>query len=190
MKPRSPLRRATRADVDFLFDLARHEEVSPFLAKMKPDRGELAEEIDAAVHDPFRGGRFVIERSTADEADRVGALAFACVLDWSRIARVYGVMLDPAARGAGLAPAAVRELVRLLIDELDYHRIELECYAYNERAIRVFEAVGFRREGVKRAAYWRHERWNDGVTMALLAEDVGPEWAPPGAGPYSPSSRG
>jgi RimJ/RimL family protein N-acetyltransferase len=58
-----------------------------------------------------------------------------------------------------------------LFDELGYHRLELEIYGFNERAIRHAERVGFVREGVKRKAYWRHGDWVDGVTYGMLPED-------------------
>jgi hypothetical protein len=33
--------------------------------------------------------------------------------------------------------------------------------------------VGFVREGVRRKAYWRHGKWEDGVHFGLVAEDLG-----------------
>ena len=41
---------------------------------------------------------------------------------------------------------------RHLIFDLDYHRLELEIYGFNERAIAHAERSGFVREGVKRRA--------------------------------------
>ena len=62
----------------------------------------------------------------------------------------------------------------LLLVELGYHRLELEVYAFNERAIAHTERVGFVREGVKRRAYMRDGEWVDSVMYALLREDLGP----------------
>jgi RimJ/RimL family protein N-acetyltransferase len=88
----------------------------------------------------------------------------------SRIARLEGLAVHPEFRGRGVADEAARLLQRELF-ELGYHRLELECYAFNERAIRHAERVGFRREGVKRKAYWRHGAWVDGVLFGLVRED-------------------
>jgi RimJ/RimL family protein N-acetyltransferase len=54
---------------------------------------------------------------------------------------------------------------------LALHRIELEVLTSNERAIRCYEAVGFRREGVRRDAELYPDGWKDFLYMGLLASD-------------------
>ena len=56
--------------------------------------------------------------------------------------------------------------------DLDFHRLQLEIYGFNERAIQHAERSGFIREGVKRKAYWRHGEWADGVQFGLVREDL------------------
>jgi RimJ/RimL family protein N-acetyltransferase len=56
--------------------------------------------------------------------------------------------------------------------DLGYHRLELEIYAFNERALAHAERAGFVREGVKRKAYFRHGDRVDAVMFALLREDL------------------
>ena len=56
--------------------------------------------------------------------------------------------------------------------DLDFHRLQLEIYGFNERAIQHAERSGFVREGVKRKAYWRHGEWADGVQFGLVREDL------------------
>lgn len=162
------LRRATPDDVDFLVALATHEEVEPFMAAVSPrDRDSLLAEIDRSRAEPESHGRFVIEVGEA----RAGALAFTRVNRSSRIAHLHAVMLHPDFRGRGLADGAARLLARHLLLELDYHRLELEVYGFNERALRHAERL-YVREGTKRKAYWRHGEWMDGVCFALLREDL------------------
>ena len=76
-----------------------------------------------------------------------------------------------AAEGQG-ADRAAQALVRHLLFDLGYHRVQLECYGFNERAIRHAERAGFVREGVKRKAYRRHGEWVDGVLFGLVREDL------------------
>jgi RimJ/RimL family protein N-acetyltransferase len=90
----------------------------------------------------------------------------------SRIAYLHAIMLDPAYRGRGLAAAATELLVRHLVFDLDYHRVQLEVYGFNERALRHFERAGFVREGVRRQAYWRHGAWVDGILFGLVRDDL------------------
>jgi steroid Delta-isomerase len=90
----------------------------------------------------------------------------------SRIARLGGLAIHPDFRGRHVADEAARLLQRHLLLDLGYHRLELEIYAFNERAIRHAERAGFVREGTRRKAYWRHGDWVDGVLFGLVREDL------------------
>jgi RimJ/RimL family protein N-acetyltransferase len=163
------LRRATPDDVDFMVDLAAHEDVEPFMAAMGAHIAEeVAEEVRQAEAEPELYGRFIVEV----DGERAGALAFEVFSRRSRIADLRGLMLAPEFRGRGIADSAARLLARHLIFELDFHRVQLECYGFNDRAIRHAERAGFVREGVKRRAYWRHGEWVDSVLFGLLREDL------------------
>lgn len=162
------LRRATADDVEFLVSLATHGEVQPFLAVVSAHSPEeFRAELERAEKEPEWYGRFLIEV----DGERAGALAFAVGNRRSRIANLYGLMIHPDFRGRGLADAAARVFSRHLILDLDFHRLELECYGFNERAIKHAERI-YVREGVKRKAYWRDGEWVDGVTFSLIREDL------------------
>jgi RimJ/RimL family protein N-acetyltransferase len=167
------IRRAELRDADFLVALAGHEDVEPFVApSAASDRGTVLAEIERSRAEAEEFGRFVIEVEEDGGWRRAGALGFHRVSLHSRIARCEGLAVHPDFRGRRLADEAARLLQRELFDRLGYHRLELECYGFNERAMRHAERVGFVREGVKRRAYWRHGRWNDGVLYGLLSEDL------------------
>ena len=167
------LRRAAADDAEFCANLAANEAVSPFLAVLSPrDVDAFLDEIEAAEATPHERGRFVIEVVDGDVASRAGSVAFETVNRRSRIAHLYGLMLDPRFRGRGLARASTDLFTRHLMRDLNFHRVELECYGYNERAVHHFEQTGFVREGVKRKAYWRNGEWVDGVLFALVREDM------------------
>jgi RimJ/RimL family protein N-acetyltransferase len=163
------LRRAGAGDVEFMAALASHEDVEPFMAAVSArDPEALREEIGRAEAEPAHYGHFVIEV----DGERAGVMSFEVANRRSRIADLRGLMLHPDFRGRGLADEAARLLVRHLLLDLDYHRVQLECYGFNERAIRHAERAGFVREGLKRKAYWRHGEWVDGVLFGLIREDV------------------
>ena len=163
------LRRARADDAEFVAALASHDDVEPFMSAVAArDADRVRVLIEEGEADPAAGGVFVIEA----EDVRSGAVAFEVANRRSRIAHLYGLMLAPEFRGRGLATMATRAFVRHLVFDLGYHRVQLECYGFNARAIHHFERAGFVREGVKRRAYWRHGEWVDGVLFALLAEEV------------------
>jgi RimJ/RimL family protein N-acetyltransferase len=162
------LRRAVAEDIAFLVSLATHAEVQPFLAAVSAHTADdFREELARAEREPEQYGRFVIEAND----DRAGAMAFSVANRRSRIAHLYGLMIDPAFRGRGLADSAARLFSRHLLLELGFHRLELECYGFNERAIRHAERI-YIREGVKRKAYRRNDEWVDGVLFGLIREDL------------------
>jgi len=163
------LRRAKADDIDFMADLAIHEDVEPFMAAVSArDRESLLAEVERSEADPDHYGRFIVEV----DRQRAGVMAFETFSHRSRIADLRGLMLHPDFRGRGVADGAARLLVRHLLFDLDYHRVQLECYGFNERAIRHAERAGFVQEGVKRKAYWRHGEWVDGVIFGLVREDL------------------
>ena len=162
------IRRAEAGDVDFLVELVNHEEVEPYLsARRERDPEGVLGLIERSQREPEEYGLFVIEV----DGRPAGTMSFEVGNRRSRIARLGGLAVHPEFRGREVGDAAARELQRVLFEELGYHRLELEIYGFNERAIRHAERAGFVREGVKRKAYWRHGDWVDGVTYGMLPED-------------------
>lgn len=164
------IRRAAPEDVDFLVELTGHEDVDPFLsARRATTRTELLEEIERSEGEPEDFGRFIVELDGA----RAGGMGFSVGNKRSRVARLGGLAIHPDFRGRRVSDEAARLLQRHLMGDLGYHRLELEIYGFNERAMRHAERSGFVREGVKRKAYLRHDDWVDAVLYSLLREDLG-----------------
>lgn len=167
------LRRAKEDDVDFLVGLLNDEEVEPFLAASRGrDRRSVLEEVRASEARPEESGVFVIEVPDGDGWARAGMMQFSLSNRRSRIAQLGGLAIHPNYRGRRLSDEAARLFQRHLIFDLDFHRLQLECYGFNDRAIRHAERSGFVREGVKRKAYQRHGEWVDGVLFGLVREDL------------------
>lgn len=77
----------------------------------------------------------------------------------------------PDARGRGVGTAATTRLLEIGFGELALHRVHLHLLATNEAAHRLYEHVGFRVEGVQRAAACIEGSWVDVVLMAILEEE-------------------
>jgi len=126
-------------------------------------------------------------RDTWERVDEEGSTVFAILAD-GQVAgcieyaeeadpdyRHAGVDLFVGARfqGRGIGTDALRTLLMFLTDERGHHRVIIDPAVENERAIHVYEKVGFRRVGVMRR-YERHSdgAWHDGLLMELLAEEL------------------
>lgn len=86
----------------------------------------------------------------------------------------FRIALSAGARDRGVGTEATRLIVDHVFAEIDdppVHRLALEVYDFNPRAIAVYERVGFVREGVLRDAL----RWNgdhhDAIVMSVLRRD-------------------
>lgn len=162
------IRRARRDDVDFLVALVTHEDVEPFLAAVRSkDPEEILAEVERSESEPDAFGVFVVDVA----GQRAGTMRFELGNKRSRIANLGGLAIHPEFRGGKVADEAARLFQRHLFGDLGFHRVQMEIYGFNERAMAHAERAGFVREGVRRKAYWRNEQWVDGVLFGLVAED-------------------
>ena len=92
-------------------------------------------------------------------------------IDWPNRATSIGYWLAADRQGGGLVTEAVRALVEYAFEDRGLHRIEIAAAVGNARSRAVPERLGFREEGVQRAAERHGERYLDLVVYALLATD-------------------
>ncbi|HXE44750.1 MAG TPA: GNAT family protein [Conexibacter sp.] len=159
---RVTLRPLTESDVDALVVLLAHESVRRWWGTiegpealredLRNDGSAFAIEVDGAV----AGWLAIAEENTPD---------------YRHVA--LDIALGAEHQGRGLGPEALRVVVRWLVDERGHHRFTIDPALANARAIRAYEAVGFRPVGTMR----RYERapdgtWQDGLLMDLLAEEL------------------
>jgi ribosomal-protein-alanine N-acetyltransferase len=109
------------------------------------------------------------------EGDRLIGSAGLMQIDWKNRSTLFGISIgEPAQWGKGYGTEATQLLVALAFERLNLHRVSLLVYEYNDRGIRCYERVGFKREGVHRDHVWMDGRYWNAHTMAILRE----EWKP------------
>jgi len=88
-----------------------------------------------------------------------------------RRARLATGLYDVAQLGQGLG----REMIGLILSHafgpLTLHRVDLRVLAFNERAIRCYQACGFVEEGRERQSARIGDQWHDDIIMGLLAHE-------------------
>ncbi|MFD7386935.1 GNAT family N-acetyltransferase [Streptomyces sp. NPDC059852] len=168
---RTVLRPFTEADAAVMAEIIGDPDVVRFTGEPAAD---LTEE---RLRDWYGSRSAQTDRLDLAVTDRAtGELVGEVVLfEWDARARgcTFRTLIGPRGRGRGLGTEATRLIVGHGFERLGLHRIELEAYGHNTRALRVYEKVGFVREGVRREADFRDGRWRDWVLMAVLEQ----EWA-------------
>ncbi len=155
------LRRATAADVDRLREILTEPSVARWWGAQRPGYDAADDWLDADEDTAV----YVIEV----DGSVVGSIQFAEEADPDYRHASIDLFLATAWQGQALGRDTIRTVARYLFEVRDHHRLTIDPSAANERAIRTYEGVGFRRVGVMRA----YERgpdgtFHDGVLLDLL----------------------
>ena len=117
-----------------------------------------------------RGRR--VRRETIAESRLIGGIGLGRTSPENRTA-VLGIALgDKSCWNGGYGTDAMHTLCRFGFEMMNLHRIELDVFADNARARRVYEKVGFKLEGCRREAIFKFGRYHDVMVMGLLAGEL------------------
>jgi len=165
---RSTLRPATYADAACFLQILDQPDVSFWWGNFDIDR------VNRELVLPWDGSAtFAIESERDGEAQVTGLIQFWEEEDPEYRHAGMDVAVHPQWQGKGFGSDAVRTVAQYLFEERGHHRLVIDPATGNERAIRSYEKVGFRRIGVMR----RYERsddgsWHDCLLMDMLPEDL------------------
>lgn len=159
-----------------LDDAARIIDLMRLLAH-EPDNGLLfsSRDFNRTVDDQRRligtlPGNSLLLVATAN-GEIIGYLdcqggTFPAVRHTARIA----VMVREDWRNRGVGTALMQAVVDWARGNPVVHRLELDVFPNNARAIHVYEKVGFVVEGRKRGAYFKEDRYQDALLMSLVKD--------------------
>jgi len=78
---------------------------------------------------------------------------------------------DKEAWGKGYGTQAILLLLDYAFGYLGFHRVSVGVVGFNERALRFYEKVGFKREGLQRDGYYYDHAFHDFVMMSILEDE-------------------
>jgi UDP-4-amino-4,6-dideoxy-N-acetyl-beta-L-altrosamine N-acetyltransferase len=85
----------------------------------------------------------------------------------------YGILVgETAARGSGVGAAASRLILARAFGPLSLSRVFLHVFPDNAPALRLYERIGFKREGLLRSHVVKNGVARDVVAMGLLAAEL------------------
>ena len=73
--------------------------------------------------------------------------------------------------GKGYGTEAVLLLLDHAFRHLDFHRAAVGVVGFNERALRFWAKIGFKKEGVQRDGYYYDGKYHDFVLMSILEDE-------------------
>lgn len=123
-------------DVEFL----RHYDVIPAV----PQSGTDVKTMIDGFNNTSERYIFAIRTIASDEI--VGIAGFDEIL-WNHNVATIFIGLGSQAQGQGFGTAALELLLDYGFNELNLYRIQLNVISYNKKAIKLYEAAGFKSEG-------------------------------------------
>jgi diamine N-acetyltransferase len=105
------------------------------------------------------------------EGKHVGGAGFNQIQPRHRSAEVGLFIGVPGLWDRGLGSDVIRTLLRYGFQQLNLHRIYLRVFAGNQRAVHLYEKLGFQHEGLWRQAEFRNGRYHDILWMSLLRNE-------------------
>jgi UDP-4-amino-4,6-dideoxy-N-acetyl-beta-L-altrosamine N-acetyltransferase len=160
------------ADAEDLLRWRNSPSVAPFMFNDRPIHADEHEAwVSRILHDEPTALRRVF---TANDVP-VGFFSLTSI-DYSNKCCVWGGYLAPdVPRGQGVGRAMMDESLRIAFTERGMHRVVVEAIVGNDRAIALYESVGFKREGVLRDRAEQQSGFVDVVILGLLES----EWIKP-----------
>ncbi|MFS0672119.1 GNAT family N-acetyltransferase [Ornithinibacillus sp. 179-J 7C1 HS] len=129
---------------------------------------QLNEHVDRTSTDNSRYD-FAICLNETDEI--IGDLTILDVDENNKKAAFRIALHDKKYFNKGYGTEAVNLALSFTFEELKLHRLQLEVYSHNKRAIKAYEKAGFKVEGILRDSLLYNESYSDEIVMGILAEE-------------------
>jgi RimJ/RimL family protein N-acetyltransferase len=156
------IRKATREDFDFIYELYMHPQTNPFLLYEQTDRNSFLPIFNDLLKKEVL---YVYENDIAKGMCKLVPQQYRN----SHVIYLGGVAIHPlfSGKGEGLKMLGT---IKEFAEENNFIRIELSTASINEKAIRLYERAGFVKEGLlKKFTYLESEKkFLDEVMMAYL----------------------
>ncbi len=167
------LRAIERTDIPRFVRWMNDPEVTQYLLMSSPLSTAMEEKwFDAQLErPPHQGQIFAIEVKVADDWVHIGNSGLHDVNPVNHSAEFGIVIGEKDYWNKGYGTQATRLTLRHGFEHLNLHRIYLEVFVTNPRAMRVYEAAGFTREGVQRQAIFKNGRYIDEIIMSILQSE-------------------
>ncbi len=142
------------------------------LGLLIPMSSMMEAEFIEMVHNKAKNGTgYIFAIEDVVSGDFLGTCGIDDINNISRSAELGIAIHNPDNHGKGYGTDTMRCLLKFCFNILNLHRVELWVMEYNERAIHVYEKVGFKEVGRKRDAHFLQGMYHDVIVMDILEEE-------------------
>jgi diamine N-acetyltransferase len=163
------LRPLEASDLAFVRQWANDPEIRALTAEVLPMSQAGADEFLERVRTDRDRVWFVVV--IKDSGQVIGEAGLLRMFHAWRTTDLTLILGEKTAQGQGHGTEAILLLLDYAFGHLNFHRVSVGVVGFNERALRFYEKVGFRREGIQREGYYWQHRYHDFVMMSLLEDE-------------------
>lgn len=163
------VREIIEEDVPFINQWRNDPEVMQYLTNQFRFIGLQADRNWFAYYQQHRNE--AVRLAILDEGSLVGTVQLTQIDRMNQQAE-YSIMIgEKNHQSKGLGRQATRAILSHAFLDLNLHRIYLTVLPDNERAIRLYESIGFQREGIYRKSLFKNGQFIDVLGMSLLRDE-------------------
>lgn len=136
----------------------------------------INKEVDEKWFDSYMSNRSnAVRCAIVDQNDDVilGLVSLVSIDHLNQCAEFHIMIGNAENQGKGIGTFATKEMIHHAFYNLNLHRVELTVLEDNKRAQKLYEKVGFVREGVKRQAKYKSGKFVNMLMYSLLKDEVG-----------------
>lgn len=132
---------------------------------------EIQRRIEEWIHEEGRMGRPVCLMAETLDGDVIGVVILSQYEPITAATELSMMIGEIDHWGKGLGSDILSAIVETGFTQWRLHRISLRVEAFNERAIRLYERCGFRRDGILRDGSFFDGEYRDQFLYSLLSTD-------------------
>lgn len=166
------LRELNRSDIEEINKWRNNNELIDFLGA--PFR-YINLDVDNDWYDSYMKNRNTTVRCaivSEENENKILGLVSLTNINYLNQSAIFHIMIgNEEYQGKGIGTFATKEILNHAFKNLNINRIELSVIESNIRAIKLYEKVGFIREGTKRKSIFKNGEFIDVVMMSVLRDE-------------------
>lgn len=164
------MREIERKDVEVINSWRMNQEL---ISKLGAPFRYINREVDQRWYEDYLSSRSnTIRCSIVDNDDCLVGLVSLTNIDRNNQLAVFHIMIgENQRRGMGAGSFATSSILKHAFLDMNLNRVELSVLSSNNGAIKFYEKLGFKHEGIKRKALFKNGVFVDVVIMSVLKDE-------------------